>query len=543
MSLLKDINTFNMSALQHVETVVRQNPVDLEALQRLNPALAAFYVEHLMPVPEPISLPLIISTTSNPVSSNYFDWEILVRPVNESHYSLIQSVIFDLHPTFNPPSIQIINPPFLISRKGWGEFKIAITINDINGSTHHLSHHLNLHQPSEKHETISIKPQNKSKPSNSKAPPKMADTPESEMHGVLGVGRGWEAPTLVTFCNEEARPGYSSVKAHEYNENPLTLREKVKVLAELIRKSNHFLAYTGAGISTASGIDDYASKSKDSVATGVNSNRAPKKRGHEVEPTYAHYVMSALYRKGYLKHWVQQNHDGLPQKAGFPQHAINEIHGAWYDPSNPVVPMSGTLRSDLFAWMRREEKKSDLVIAMGTSLCGMNADRMVVTPSEKFIKQSKGLGSVIIGFQKTKLDYLSSLRIFAKIDEVMLLLAIEMQLDVQTTPYILTQPHTQKPHHYLVPYDENGQKNTQRQTMWNLSIGAKVMLTEGPGKGFKGVVIGTPKNGVGDYCVDLPNTREGPSLGKGRGRYSLGSWWVESCVKGDVPLLPFININ
>jgi len=48
--------------------------------------------------------------------------------------------------------------------------------------------------------------------------------------------------------------------------------------------------------------------------------------------------MVALHRAGHLKHWVQQNHDSLPQKAGYPQHALNEIHGSLHDPSNPVRP-------------------------------------------------------------------------------------------------------------------------------------------------------------------------------------------------------------
>ena len=42
-------------------------------------------------------------------------------------------------------------------------------------------------------------------------------------------------------------------------------------------------------------------------------------------------------REGLLHGWVQQNHDGLPQKAGFPQERINEIHGSWYDPGNPAT--------------------------------------------------------------------------------------------------------------------------------------------------------------------------------------------------------------
>lgn len=43
-------------------------------------------------------------------------------------------------------------------------------------------------------------------------------------------------------------------------------------------------------------------------------------------------ALVALSKKGWVHHWLQQNHDGLPQKAGFPQEKINEVHGAWFDP-------------------------------------------------------------------------------------------------------------------------------------------------------------------------------------------------------------------
>jgi hypothetical protein len=38
--------------------------------------------------------------------------------------------------------------------------------------------------------------------------------------------------------------------------------------------------------------------------------------------------------------------------------------GAWFDPSNPVVPMSGSLRDDLLAWLAEEEESCDLVSAI-----------------------------------------------------------------------------------------------------------------------------------------------------------------------------------
>ena len=58
------------------------------------------------------------------------------------------------------------------------------------------------------------------------------------------------------------------------------------------------------------------------------------------------------------------------------QAAINEIHGSWYDPSNPVVNMAGQLREDLFADLLDWEAKADVCLALGTSMAGMNADRL-----------------------------------------------------------------------------------------------------------------------------------------------------------------------
>eukprot|EP00961_Rhodomonas_salina_P112301 1511445-Rhodomonas_salina.1 len=61
---------------------------------------------------------------------------------------------------------------------------------------------------------------------------------------------------------------------------------------------------------------------------------APHKKTGEVsqnrlslEPTLGHHVCAALESKGLVHHWVQQNHDRLAQKAGFPQERLNEIHG------------------------------------------------------------------------------------------------------------------------------------------------------------------------------------------------------------------------
>ena len=56
-----------------------------------------------------------------------------------------------------------------------------------------------------------------------------------------------------------------------------------------------------------------------------------------------------------------QNHDGLPQKAGVPQEMVNEIHGSWFDPSNPVVKYSGSLKNLNYEWMLADAEQADLV--------------------------------------------------------------------------------------------------------------------------------------------------------------------------------------
>ena len=69
--------------------------------------------------------------------------------------------------------------------------------------------------------------------------------------------------------------------------------------------------------------------------------------------------------------------DGLAQKAGFPQERICEVHGSWFDPSNPVVKYSGSLKGHECEWMERETEEADLVLVMGTSLSGVSADQLV----------------------------------------------------------------------------------------------------------------------------------------------------------------------
>jgi NAD-dependent SIR2 family protein deacetylase len=234
----------------------------------------------------------------------------------------------------------------------------------------------------------------------------------------------WQAPIKVLDDDRQSRPGYQGTQKHEYEDHPDVLHRKVKLLALMIRAAKAFIVYSGAGISTSSGIGDYATSDRE----GGPPSTTPRSH-YDALPSYAHRAITGLFHAGHLKHWVQQNHDGLPQKAGFPQSHINEIHGAWYAPDNPVIPMSGNLRGDYFEWLLEWEKKTDLCLAVGTSLAGMNADRVVDNVAKRF-RRGFCFGSVIINLQTTRMDSFATLRIFGRLDAVLELLARELALQV-----------------------------------------------------------------------------------------------------------------
>jgi hypothetical protein len=411
----------------------------------------------------------------------------------------------------------------------------------------------------------------------------MTSTSPLLWHGLLG-NPSWALPNKVVDCDLDARPGYATVQAHEYEEDPLVLQEKVQFLAHLISQSRNCIVYTGAGISTASGINDYATKSTTKFSQ-------QKLKSHlAARPTLGHRVLAALYHSGHIKKWIQQNHDGLPQKAGLPQHAINEIHGAWFDPTNPVVPMSGSLRTDLMDDMTYWEEQTDLTLAIGTSMCGMTADCVFTTVAEarakKERKRSKQrsrerrksewdphptfvderrrpqpIGGVIIGIQQTQHDSIASLRIFSKIDEVMALLHQFLQplppidMDAHYLPQLLTSDEEGegggrrgRGDVYLIPYDSEGNlisdplQRVENSTVLDLSVGREVVMVSGPYAGDRGRV--TKKTPDGHYKIDFTHTldyRKNIIIGPYEMEHVLGSWWVEVAVLGTLPQIPLVN--
>eukprot|EP00747_Dinoflagellata_sp_TGD_P067317 gnl/TRDRNA2_/TRDRNA2_155216_c0_seq1.p1 gnl/TRDRNA2_/TRDRNA2_155216_c0~~gnl/TRDRNA2_/TRDRNA2_155216_c0_seq1.p1 ORF type:complete len:665 (+),score=100.38 gnl/TRDRNA2_/TRDRNA2_155216_c0_seq1:190-1995(+) len=237
--------------------------------------------------------------------------------------------------------------------------------------------------------------------------------------------------------------------------------------------------------------------------------RRDEKDWPSLQPTVAHRALTAMYRSGFLHGWIQQNHDGLPQKAGMPQDAINEIHGSWFDPSNPTVGFGDPLRADLFADLLAEEFRCDLCLALGTSLCDTpsTADRVAVMPGLRALGCRPALagctlggagGLVIVALQRTRLDSLASVRIYAHLDDVLAALAVELGLPQAA---LLSTPQT------------------SREQESPLQPGDEVVVASGPDRGCP-VRVRRRLEG-GELELQLLGAPGAPPR-----RALLGSWWL-----------------
>ncbi len=115
--------------------------------------------------------------------------------------------------------------------------------------------------------------------------------------------------------------------------------------AEKIRESEDIVVFTGAGISTESGIPDFRSPGgiwtryrpvtfQEYMSSEASRIEAWKRRldGWEqyknAKPNIGHYFVHSLDAKGKLVGLITQNVDGLHSKAGLPDEKIVELHGS-----------------------------------------------------------------------------------------------------------------------------------------------------------------------------------------------------------------------
>ena len=106
------------------------------------------------------------------------------------------------------------------------------------------------------------------------------------------------------------------------------IEREVETLARWIAESEHLVAFTGAGISTDSGIPDF--RGPDGVWTRRDAGLpAPRWRvaPNQVRPNASHLALAELHRLGKLRFLITQNTDHLHRRSGIDPERLAELHG------------------------------------------------------------------------------------------------------------------------------------------------------------------------------------------------------------------------
>ena len=107
---------------------------------------------------------------------------------------------------------------------------------------------------------------------------------------------------------------------------PFTEKD-VNDIVQMIKESNYVVVFTGAGISTESGLADF--RGKDGIWTRKEKGLPPIRGKHfdEVKPNAGHLALVALQDMGVIKFLISQNVDNLHLKSGIKPELIAELHG------------------------------------------------------------------------------------------------------------------------------------------------------------------------------------------------------------------------
>jgi len=119
----------------------------------------------------------------------------------------------------------------------------------------------------------------------------------------------------------------------------------LEILSDLIVKSKKLVVFTGAGISTESGIQDFRSPGglwskydPEEFTIQKFLSSAESRKTHwkmltetglitQAKPNLAHYAIAELHQLNRLDCVITQNVDNLHQKAGVSQDSVFELHG------------------------------------------------------------------------------------------------------------------------------------------------------------------------------------------------------------------------
>ena len=248
----------------------------------------------------------------------------------------------------------------------------------------------------------------------------------------------------------------------EFFDSPGELEQKIDLLAKWVRESKHCVMFTGAGISTSTGIPDFRSGMNTVLKTGpglweIQAKGVARQPGKvtpmlKAIPSPSHMAIVKLHKEGLVKLTVSQNVDGLHLRSGIPSDELAELHGNTnlekcttcgakylrdFDTRtarkvhdhltgrscdnikccgllvDSIINFGESLPDDDLIKSYQEAEKSDLMIVLGSSLQVYPAADIPAT----VIRRKQKL--VICNLQKTPLSSQSSLQIHSQIDTVM----------------------------------------------------------------------------------------------------------------------------
>jgi len=235
---------------------------------------------------------------------------------------------------------------------------------------------------------------------------------------------------------------------------------EIERLAEMVRQAHRVVVFTGAGISTESGIPDFRSPGglwtkykpiefQDFMASEEMRREAWRRKFamddtmKQATPNRGHRAVAQLTTRGKITHVITQNIDGLHQASGVPDEKVIELHGnTTYarcldcheryelapikmafekDETLPAcTKCDGIVKTATISFgqampeleMARAQEAAvscDLLLAVGSSL--------VVYPAAGFPIMAKrgGAGLVILNREPTDLDAIADLVINAEI--------------------------------------------------------------------------------------------------------------------------------
>ena len=216
------------------------------------------------------------------------------------------------------------------------------------------------------------------------------------------------------------------------------LNHKIETLAQWLYESRHLVVFTGAGISTESGLPDF--RGPDGVWTRRDKGLPPKtmtRPWDAVDPNVGHLAIVELQKLKKLKYLISQNVDNLHLKSGIRPDLLAELHGNITKRrcrrcANTVDRSEGERRCECGGQLHdsvvnfgeplpekdlmlsfEHSRKSDLFMVVGSSL--------VVTPAAEMPREALRSGAklVILNQGETPFDQFAHLRFHEKIGEVL----------------------------------------------------------------------------------------------------------------------------